>query len=250
MWDATRTGRTLLGVGIAAMGAQRLLIGKFLPELDAVPQWFPAPVISAYVLGALLFGLGACIAIGYRLRTAATTLAGVLFAIVVLFHVPRLIANIGNGGAWTGAMEIFALGAAGLIAAERWIVPARLMFGVTLPGFGIPALHLPPVRSQRDPRMDTGTRLLGVLHGTGAHGGRHRAAHGHARPPCCNPARRLDVWFVGDPAPRTARAGGPAQSRRVDQPLCCTALCGGAWLIVGTLSRVGPGNHGRAASER
>jgi len=221
------------------MGAQRLLIGRFLPELDAVPQWFPAPIISAYVLGAVLFGLGACITLGYRLRTAATTLAGVLFAVVVLFHVPRLIANISNGGAWTGAMEIFALGAAALIAAERWIVPARLMFGVTLPGFGILHFIYHQYVASVIPAWIPGPVFWAYFTGLA-----HMAAGialltgMHARLAAILLGSMFGSWVILLHVPR---ALADLHSRAEWTSLfVATALCGGAWLIVGTLSRERP----------
>lgn len=142
--------RTVFAVGIMALGLQNLLIGNFMPELQPVPAWVPAQL--AYAVGIIVVGAGAFLAAGRFSRRAALVLALMLLGCVLVLHLPRIVANPSNGGAWTGALEVFAMAAAACVLAamsprtsqhkwndsvDRLTVIGRICFGLTLPGFGI-----------------------------------------------------------------------------------------------------------------
>jgi uncharacterized membrane protein YphA (DoxX/SURF4 family) len=131
--------RILFALALAAIGLQNLLTVGFLPELQPVPTWLPGQPFWACAVGLLLVGAGACVMAGRAIRQAAGALACLLFGTVLLLHVPRLIADPGDGGAWTGAFEILALGGGawfltGTPSGER---AGRLCFAASLPAFGV-----------------------------------------------------------------------------------------------------------------
>jgi uncharacterized membrane protein YphA (DoxX/SURF4 family) len=132
--------RILFAVGVGAIGCQTLLGGDFVAELQPVPAWMPARGLLAVVMGMLLVGPAACLVAGRRVRAAAAWLGSVLFLVVALLHLPRLALDPSNGGAWTGAFEVLALGGGAWVmagpATERI---GRRCFALSLPVFG--ALH-------------------------------------------------------------------------------------------------------------
>ncbi len=131
--------RILLALGLAAIGLQNLLTAGFLPELQPVPDWVPARPLLACAVGLLMAGAGAFIIAGRAIERAAGALAVLLFLTLLLLHLPRVIADPGNGGAWTGAFEILALGGAAwfLTGTPRGERAGRLCFAASLPAFGV-----------------------------------------------------------------------------------------------------------------
>jgi uncharacterized membrane protein YphA (DoxX/SURF4 family) len=147
-------GRVLLASGLGAIAVQNLVTAGFLPELQPVPSWWPAPDFFAILTGATLAGACAFAAAGKRVRTAGTVVALILSLWTLVLHVPRLAAHPTDGGVVTGAFEILALaGAAWMLAAgappdrslhakwNRLIDRAggvgMICYAVSLPVFGI-----------------------------------------------------------------------------------------------------------------
>jgi uncharacterized membrane protein YphA (DoxX/SURF4 family) len=145
-------GAVVFVVGIGAFAVQNFLVSDFINELQPAPVWLPARALMAYLNGAAVLVAMVCILAGIRVRLAALWLSLVL-AIWIAFHVVRLIANPSAGGAWTGAMEIFAMAGAALMLASLSPPDPRLSaqwnaridgiaalgmfcFAITLPGFG------------------------------------------------------------------------------------------------------------------
>lgn len=128
-------GRLVFGAGLLALGVQNLIVGDFFPELQPVPGWVPAAL--AYATGATLAGAAIFVMAGRHVRTAARVLVVVLGLCVVALHAPRLAADLRNGGAWTGALEILAFTAAAWLLAEAPLaIAARIVFGCAFIGFG------------------------------------------------------------------------------------------------------------------
>src|SRR5687767_1898162 len=136
-------GGTLLGLGLAAIGFQYLILADFIAELSPAPAGLPARAFWATLAGLALVIASIAVVVRARLRTAALALAVVLFLIVLALHLPNVIAKPTRGGAWTPAMELVALGGAALmlmgmsVGDSRLVLIGRRCFGVTLPVFGL-----------------------------------------------------------------------------------------------------------------
>ncbi len=147
-------GRVLLACGLAALGIENLMRLDMVMELQPLPLWMPARSVFAAFTATVLIGGGALLLLGLRLRLIASGLAAFLLVWLVLLHLPRVIAHFDKGAAWTPALEIVALFGALLVVAAvtqaerrlpaRWndsldsLAPAgRVLFAITLPGFGI-----------------------------------------------------------------------------------------------------------------
>lgn len=149
-------GATVFAVGLAAIATQNFLVADFVTELQPVPAGIPGRTILAYLNGAALLAATACVVFNYRVRLAALCTTALLALWVVFLHAPRVIANPTAGGAWTPALEIFAMtGAALMVTAlsahdtalsKEWNIRldgvatlGLLCLAITLPAFG--ALH-------------------------------------------------------------------------------------------------------------
>jgi hypothetical protein len=132
-----QVGRVAFAVAVAAFGAENLVVGDFLPELEPVPAWLPARTALAYFMGAVLVAAGASMVSNRRLRGAARVVMSVFAVVLIAAHAPRLIADPRNGGAWAIAFETFALGAvAAILAVPSRPNLGRLCYGLSLPAFG------------------------------------------------------------------------------------------------------------------
>jgi uncharacterized membrane protein YphA (DoxX/SURF4 family) len=103
------SGRYLFAVAIIAFGIEHFAFGHSLSALILLPAGTPALSVWVYALGAAFMGAGICIAAGIRIRMVATLLGIFFFALYLLFHLPREIANPKDPAAWTGAFELIGL---------------------------------------------------------------------------------------------------------------------------------------------
>ncbi len=155
---STASGRGVFAAGIAALGAQCLVLAKPVQGLEPLPTWLLAVWLWPVATGVLLIGCGAGIAARRLARLAALVLGGLFSLWLVLLHAPQLVASPANGGAWTVALETLAFacatwafadteGSAALSPDEppgapgSWVARlGRIGFGASLLGFGV--LHL------------------------------------------------------------------------------------------------------------
>jgi uncharacterized membrane protein YphA (DoxX/SURF4 family) len=154
MTNSFRFGRIVFGVAIWCLGAQNLIYSDFITGLEPVPAWIPARTFLAYLTGIFFVAASASIVINRKTRLAAIVLSYILFAIVLLLHLPNLAANLSSGSAWTTAFEMLALGGVALVLAagstgtlnseknkhsffDKLAVGGRICYGVSLPVFGI-----------------------------------------------------------------------------------------------------------------
>ncbi len=230
--------RILFALALAAIGLQNLITIGFLPELQPVPDWVPGRPFWACAVGLLLAGAGAFVIAGRAIRQAAGALAVLLFGTLLLLHVPRLIAAPGDGGAWTGAFEILALGGAAwfLTGTSRGERAGRLCFAASLPAFGV--LHfiyidyVASVIPGWIPAHLFWAYFTGVAH---IAAGASIATGVKARLAATLLAVMFGIWVVVLHIPRVAAALG--KRPEWTSLFVAMAMCGAAWLIARRLAR-------------
>jgi len=131
-------GRIALGAAVALVGGEGLVRTDFVPELFPVPHAVPVRAALACGLGVALVVAGLGIALDRGARIAGRVVAVALWAAVLAVHLPRLVAQPRDGGAWTCAFEVLAIGAGA--AAIGWPERpdlGRWLYGAALPAFGV-----------------------------------------------------------------------------------------------------------------
>ncbi len=109
-------GRHIFGLGATAMGIAGLVWGDFALQWQPVPEHFPNRTLLAYAVGASLILAGLAINGRRSAALGAAALTVLYGAIVILLHLPRVIAHPLIFTPWGGLAEQLALAAAGLIA--------------------------------------------------------------------------------------------------------------------------------------
>lgn len=246
-------GRVLFALGLAGLGAQNVLLGGFLNELQPVPDWLPGHLAWAELTGLFLIVAGAGLIAGRRVRLVATVIGLVLSAWVLLLHAPKVVLDPRNGGAWTSGFEIFALaGAAAILAAsapperlfgERWnrtiaalATPGRVCFAISLPVFGV--LHFIYYRYVASvipgwiPAPVFWAYFTGVAH---AAAGLGIVTGVLARLAATLLGLMFGTWVLILHVPRVI--ADPGNRREWTSLFVATALCGGAWLVASSLAK-------------
>jgi uncharacterized membrane protein len=146
-------GRAGFAAALAGLGAQCIVRANAVPALEPVLATSALPVIG-WVTGVVLIAAALAVVLRPTASYGAAIIAAVLLLWVALLHVPRLVAAPRNGGEWTGAFETFALSGAALLLcgltartsgvdparvplANRAITIGRLMYGASMPAFGV-----------------------------------------------------------------------------------------------------------------
>lgn len=144
-------GRTLLAVAIVGFAVLSLTFGDFVHQLQPVDVLLPdsAPLygVLAVATGVFLAVAGLAIAIDVRAHPLATALA-IFFALwILILHVPSAIMDpdLLRSPWWVRTFETVALTGGTLIVVgrtsqprhERWIRTGRILFGMSLPVFGV-----------------------------------------------------------------------------------------------------------------
>jgi len=123
MKNILHLGRFFYAMAIIAFGIE-LFIYHDLSIHMPVPAGAPGRLLWVYALALLLGAGGLCIAANKKARLAATCLGVLFFVMLVTVHLPKLISNVYDSGAWTIAAETLALCGGSLIIATT--LPAGL----------------------------------------------------------------------------------------------------------------------------
>jgi uncharacterized membrane protein YphA (DoxX/SURF4 family) len=91
--------RVAFGLSALVFGLSHFVYASFTAAM--VPAWLPAPLLWAYATGAGHVAAGLAILSGVLARLAATCLAAMCGAFVVLLHVPRVVAAPQSRIEWT-----------------------------------------------------------------------------------------------------------------------------------------------------
>ncbi|MEP6925463.1 MAG: DoxX family membrane protein [Pyrinomonadaceae bacterium] len=147
-------GTVIFAVAMAAFGILSLIYPDFVLGLEPVPAWVPGRLVLAYLSAVFLVAAGVSLINDKTYRLAAISLGIMLYFWVLVLHLPRLIAEPRSGGFWTGAAETLALGGAAWVLAgilqsepidsqkrnnflDKMSLFGRFCFGISLPVFGI-----------------------------------------------------------------------------------------------------------------
>lgn len=143
-------GRIVFAIAIVGFGVGCLVHVDFIHQLQPVPLWMPAYRLLAVLNGIALIAGGLAILADFKLREAALGVAGLLAAGTVLLQPPGAFADpsLLRSPWWVRTFEAVALAGGALVLAgrarlppsEAWTRLGRILFGVSLPVFGI--LHL------------------------------------------------------------------------------------------------------------
>lgn len=116
--QARPLGPLLLAAFLILGGVQHFVYADFVAGL--VPAWIPpGPRFWVYLTGAALIAGGVGILLPKTQRLAATLVGVMILLWVVLLHVPRALADLGNAGETAGVFEALALSGVAFILADR-----------------------------------------------------------------------------------------------------------------------------------
>ena len=250
MDHSIRLGRTLFAIGITGLGIEALLRSSFVPALEPVPAWVPQ-LLLAWLGGLLLVAAGAAVLFDWKARQAAVVLGLLMLLWLALLHLPALAMHPGKGGEWTGAGETLALGGSAWVLAgvldsgqsvrhnwdhiiDRAARAGRFCFGICLPLFGILHFIYIDYVASVIPGWIPGPVFWGYFTGA-AHiaAGLAIVSGIRARLAASLLGIMFGSWVLILHLPRVAaRLHDPNEWSSL---LIATALCGGAWLIAGTL---------------
>jgi hypothetical protein len=101
-------GKYPLAITVIAFGIDHFLYVPFVASL--VPAWIPGHVFWIYFAGTALIASGVGMMVPKTARLAATLLGAMLFAWVLVLHIPRAIADpfSGVGNEWSSVFEALA----------------------------------------------------------------------------------------------------------------------------------------------
>jgi uncharacterized membrane protein YphA (DoxX/SURF4 family) len=104
----TSFGCFALAITCAIFGVDHFLYVGFVASL--VPDWIPHPVFWTYFCGAALIAAGAGMILRVRARLASGLLGAMIFAWLLMLHIPRAIVDpfTGQGNEWTSVFEALA----------------------------------------------------------------------------------------------------------------------------------------------
>lgn len=149
-------GRTLFAVALVGFGTLCLIYRDFVHNLQPVdllvPATTPGYVPLALLSGAFLIAAGLATLFRHRLAPRLMIAAAAFFILwIVVLQFPTAFLNprLLRSPWWIRTFEVLAISGAALILAgalphgerdERWVTIGRVVFGISLPVFGI--LHL------------------------------------------------------------------------------------------------------------
>ena len=167
-------GRLFFAIGLAGFGILQFVYGDFVPgRAPAWPPAIPGRLVWAFASGAILIGAGAAIASGARARSAALASGTMIFLWALLRHLPGLVANP-HGITLTASGKALALSGGAFAVAgslpvnrrsfeDAWFLVPGSMLSRRLHDAGRDsALHLPRLRGDAHPGMDSRPPILGV----------------------------------------------------------------------------------------
>lgn len=114
------TGRIFFALGVMGIGLQHFYLMQFIPVVVPLwPSWIPGRLIFVFLVGAILFTIGAMILTGKMARFAAILLGGLFLLLVVLSDLPGYSMGPGAAhiGAWTNGFKALAFSGSSFVVA-------------------------------------------------------------------------------------------------------------------------------------
>lgn len=253
MVSLTRPGRFIFAMGMAALGVLTFIYSDSVSGLEPVPAWIPGRLLWAYLTGVVLIGTGVCLLVNKGARPAAIALGLMLLLWLALLQAPHIVANPSDGNAWTTTFETLALCSVAWVLAgrletrqgirQRWsdavILLAnagRICFGISMLVFG--CLHLiyaafvgmlVPVWMPWRLYWPYVTGVAFIAAGVSI------LIKVRARLAATLLGVMFGLWVLLLHAPRVAAK--PHDRAEWTSLLVATAMCGGAWLVAGSVAR-------------
>jgi len=111
-----RIARPLFGLCLVVFGVSEFVYARFTASL--VPAWLsPSQLAWAYVTGAAQIAAGLAVVSGVQARLAAILLTGMYLIFSLILHVPRVMGDPSNLGAWSeNGVNLILAGAAWCLA--------------------------------------------------------------------------------------------------------------------------------------
>jgi uncharacterized membrane protein len=146
-------GRAFFALGIIGIGIEHFIFHEFIPVIvPAFPASMPGRSVWVYAVGALLVLGGLSILLNIRARTVAIALGAVLLILVLIGHIPSVLAaypkQLGSwtnafkaltlcGGAWVAAGSLSRYSSARPSGLERFMTLGKYFLALTVVTFGI-----------------------------------------------------------------------------------------------------------------
>jgi uncharacterized membrane protein len=115
-------GRWLLGAFLIFCGYEHFCFAQYVQQL--VPKWIPGALVWTYVSGAGLVAAGLGLWIPATARIAALATGVMIFAWVILLHLPRALADLHNANETTAVFEALAFSGVAFVLARLLTRPA------------------------------------------------------------------------------------------------------------------------------
>ena len=153
MSKLTTAGRLFYTLAITLIGIQFIIYTDFNSPIMPLPIGLGARNLWMRLLGTVMLVCGLGMGIEKKGEWAAIVLALLFFTLFLIVHLPKIIAQPKDGGAWTGAFEWIALAAGALIHGRsmhsqsghqpgpgllaRLVSAGAFIFGISLFIFGL-----------------------------------------------------------------------------------------------------------------
>jgi uncharacterized membrane protein len=121
----TSFGCFALAITCAVFGVDHFLYADFVASL--VPAWIPHPIFWTYFCGAALIAAGTGMMLRIRARLASGLLGAMIFAWLLVLHIPRAISYnyaADQGNEWTSVFEALAFSGIAFILSRK--LPRKL----------------------------------------------------------------------------------------------------------------------------
>ena len=230
------------------LGLVCVIFGDFVNSLQPVPKWMPGYAPLALATGFILVVAGASVMANVKTILAATGLAVLLASWIVLLHVPSAFTDpiLLRSPWWIRTFETLALAGACLVVVgrasapvrERRVRAGRIMFGVSLPVFGILHFVYADNVASLVPDFYPWPLFLAYLTGAGHFAAGIAIATGvFARPAALLAGAMYAVWALTLHVPRVIDNPPAYQGDRAELTslFVCVAFWGAAWLIAGNV---------------
>lgn len=248
--DWAQAGRGIYGSAMAAFGLLCLLYTNFINSLQPVPEFLPGYSVLAVLLGIALLLAGVAIVTGVRTVQAGLFVAAMFVVGIVMLHIPSAFTNpaLLRSPWWIRTFESLALAGAALVLAgraagagrETWVRRGRVLFGISLPVFGV--LHFVYAENVASliPAWYPWPLFLAYLTGFGHFAAGVAIAAGVlARLAAILAGFMYATWALTLHLPRVL-VNPPTYSgdrQELTSLFVCVAFWGAAWIVAGSLAR-------------
>jgi len=242
----SRAGLWMFAAGIVGLGLTAILAIDVVLGLEPLASEVPGRRLIGFASGLFLVAAGVCLLVGRTRRRAALAVGWFLAIWILVLHIPHLVNHPRDGGGWTTAFEVLALGGAAWVLASlagattlRPVsvdpgVLGRWWYGVSLPVFGILhfvyAVYVASVIPAWIPAHTAWAYGTGLAH---AAAGLAIVSGVKRRLAALLEGWMFAIWVVILHAPRVATAAAERSRNEWTSLLIALAMAGGAWLIVG-----------------